>query len=68
MNEQWYCTSPDHECICDFSLPRAQVANLVFHQISSDAIILYDNVSAFALDTMITVAVEVVFERKPSTS
>ena len=67
MNEQWYCTSPDHYCICEFNLRRAPDANFVFHHSHSGAIILYDNMLTSALDKVVTFAGEVVFERKPPT-
>ena len=58
---------PDHNCICYFSLRRAHAAKEVFHQSSSDAIVLYDNMRANALDKVLTYAGEVLFERKPWT-
>ena len=58
---------PDHDCIYYFNLRRAQDAYLVFHQGSSDAIILNDNMRASALDKVVTFAGDVFFERKPST-
>ena len=58
---------PDHDCIHCFNLRRAQDANLVFHQSSCDAIILYDTMPASALDKVVTFAREVIFERKPLT-
>ena len=59
---------PDHDCIRHFNLLRAQTANLVFHQSSSDAAILYEHTPASALDTVVTLAAENLFERNPSSS
>ena len=59
---------PDHDCISYFNLRRAQDGNLVFHESSSDAIILYDNMSESALDKVVASASEVSFERKTPTS
>ena len=53
-----------HDCMCCFNLRRAQNANLVFHQSGSDVICLYDYMSASTLDKVVTLAGEVVFERK----
>ena len=57
----------DHDCIWYFNLRRVQDANLVFHQSSSDAIIVYDNLRASALDKVVTFAGDVLFVRKTQT-
>ena len=54
-------------CSLFFNLRRAQDANLVLHHSCSDAIILYDNMLANALDKVVIFAGEVLFERKPLT-
>ena len=46
---------PDHYSIYYFNFRRAQDANLVFHQRSNDAIVLYDNMLASALDNVMQV-------------
>ena len=47
---------PDHACIHYFKLRGTEDANLIFHQSSSDAIILYDKMLASALDKVVTFA------------
>ena len=59
---------PNHDCISFFNLRRGQDANLVFHQSSSDAIMLYDSMPASALDKVVTFAGEVLFQRNSPTS
>ena len=59
---------PDHDCIYYFNLPRAQDANVVFHQNNSDSIIVHDNLQASAPDKVVTCASEDTCERKPKTS
>ena len=49
---------PDHDCISSFNPRRVQDASSVFHQSSSDAIILYDNMPASALDKVVTLKVQ----------
>ena len=56
-------TRPDDDCIFYFNLRRGQDATLVFHQSSSDAIILLDDMPANALDKVATFARDVLFER-----
>ena len=56
---------PDHEFIYYFNLRRAQAANLVCHQSSSDAIILYDNMPADARDQVVTLQVKSCSKGKP---
>ena len=53
---------PYHDCI----VLTTQI--LVFDQSGSDVICLYDHVSARALDKVVTLAGEVVFERKAPSS
>ena len=55
------------DCICYFNL-RRENANLAFHHSSTDAFILYDSMTASALDIVVTCAGEVLFERNLSTS
>ena len=64
LHKQSYC--PDHNKIHHFNFfsRRAQDANLVFHHSSSDAIVLHDNMSAIALDMVVSFAGDVSFERK----
>ena len=57
----------DHDCIYHFNLRHAQDANLVFHRSSSDAIILYDNMPASALNKVAAFAGEGLFARKSTT-
>ena len=59
---------PNHDCIYYFNLRRAQNANMVFHQSSTDAIILFENMPASVLDKVVTFAGEVLYERKSTTS
>ena len=59
---------PDHDCMCNLSLRRAENANLVFHQRGSAAIILHDNMPESALDKVVTFAGDVLFEWKLPTS
>ena len=61
MNQEWFCTSKV------IAQGRAQGANLVFHQRSSDAIIVYDNMPAIARNNIVTLAGEVLFERESPT-
>ena len=66
MNQEWYCTSTviaQSMVVFYFNLRRHN-ANRVLHQSSSDAIILHDNMSASALDKVVTFEGEVLFERK----
>ena len=59
---------PGHDCIYYFNLQLTQHANLVFHQSSSDALVLYDNMPASALEKIATFAGDVLFDSKPLTS
>ena len=59
---------PDHDCIQYFNPRRVRKRKSVLHQSGSDAIILYDNMPASALDKVVTFAGEVLFERNPPTS
>ena len=59
---------PDHDCIYHFNLRHAQNENLVFHESSSDATILYDNMPASALDKVVSFEGEVLLEKKSRTA
>ena len=56
---------PDHDCIYYFSLRRAQDTNVVFHESSSDAVTLYDDMPTSAPDKVVTFASEDLFQKKP---
>ena len=67
MNQEWYCTSKAiaHNMIVFITSICDKLKTQVFHQNSSEAIILYDNMPASALDTF---GGEVLFERHSPTS
>ena len=72
MKQEWCCTSTaiaqTKIVFITSNLRRAQNAYVVFHQNSSDAIILHDNMLASALDKVDTFAGEVVLEKISSTA
>ena len=47
------CDRQDHDTIYHFNLRGSRDTNLVFHQSGSDAIILYENMPACALDKVV---------------
>ena len=70
MNQEWHCTSKAiaHNMIVFITSMCDKLKTQVFHQGSSEAIILYDHMPVSALNKVVTFAGKVLFERHSPTS